>query len=155
MPITLAHHEIHIFLHGKHGEGLVCKLLTVMSMTIAKVKSMSLTEEQRSLNSFLETVSWGLFFVGLGVIFAVQSISKVDIKGGVFILVGALLIGLNALRKQKQIAVSKFTLFIGILLFLLGISDIAGFKLPVVETLLILIGLFIVLGAVSKRKTRS
>ena len=119
------------------------------------MKSVSLTQEQRSLNKFLETVSWGMFFVGLGAIYAVQSISKIDIKGGVFILVGALLIGLNALRKPKQIPISKFTLFIGILLFLLGISDFAGFKLPVVETLLILIGLFIVLGAVSKRKTKA
>jgi len=116
---------------------------------------MSLTPEQKSLNKHLETVSWGLFFVGLGAIFAVQSIFKVDIKGGVFILVGALLVGLNALRQAKHIPVSKFTLFIGIILLLLGISDFAGFKLPLVETLLILIGLFIVLGAVSKRKAKT
>jgi len=120
--------------------------------TAIGVKSMSLTQEQKSLNKQLETVSWGLFFVGLGTIYAVQSIAKVDIKGGAFILVGALLIGLNALRRTKQIPISKFTLFIGLILFLLGVSDFAGFKLPVGETVLILIGLFIILAAITRRK---
>ena len=99
----------------------------------------------------LETASWGVFFVGLGAILAVQSIFKIDIKGGIFTTIGLVLIGLNALRYQKQIPISKFTLFIGVLTLLIGISDFVGFKLPVFETILIMIGLFILLGAVSRR----
>jgi hypothetical protein len=34
----------------------------------------------------------------------------------------------------------------------MGISDFAGFKLPLFETVIILIGLFIVLGAISKMR---
>jgi hypothetical protein len=113
-----------------------------------------LTDEQKSLNKTLETLGWGFFFVGLGAIYFVQSITQADIKGGSYILVGALLIGLNVVRTEKQIPVSKFTLFVGILLLLLGISDLAGFKLPFFETALILIGLFIVLGAISKTRTK-
>jgi hypothetical protein len=111
---------------------------------------MSMTEDQKSLNKQLETVSWGLFFVGLGLIWAIQSIYQTDIKGGGFILIGALLIGLNIIRIIKKIPISKFTTFIGIIVFLIGISDFAGFKLPLFETIIILIGLFIVLGALSK-----
>jgi len=99
----------------------------------------------------LETASWGVFFVGLGAILAVQSIFKIDIKGGIFTIIGLVLIGLNALRYQKQIPISKFTLFIGVLTLLIGISDFLGFKLPVFETILIMIGLFILLGAISRR----
>ena len=111
---------------------------------------MSLTEDQKSLNKHFETVSWGLFFVGLGLIWAIQSIYQTDIKGGGFILIGALLIGLNIVRKMKNIPISKFTTFIGIILFLMGVSDFVGFKLPLFETIIILIGIFIVLGAISK-----
>jgi len=103
------------------------------------------------LNRSLETASWGVFFVGLGAILAVQSIFKIDIKGGIFTTIGLVLIALNAIRYQKQIPMSKFTLFIGVLTLLIGISDFVGFKLPVFETILILIGLFILLGAVSRR----
>lgn len=99
----------------------------------------------------METASWGVFFVGLGAILAVQSIFKIDIKGGIFTTIGLVLIALNAIRYQKQIPMSKFTLFIGVLTLLIGISDFVGFKLPVFETILILIGLFILLGAVSRR----
>jgi len=107
--------------------------------------------EKKALNRSLETASWGVFFVGLGAILAVQSIFKIDIKGGIFTTIGLVLIALNAIRYQKQIPISKFTLFIGVLTLLIGISDFVGFKLPVFETVLILIGLFILLGAISRR----
>jgi len=112
---------------------------------------MSMSSEKKALNRSLETASWGVFFVGLGAILAVQSIFKIDIKGGIFTTIGLVLIALNAIRYQKQIPMSKFTLFIGVLTLLIGISDFVGFKLPVFETILILIGLFILLGAVSRR----
>jgi len=116
-----------------------------------EVKYMSMTSEKKALNKKLETASWGIFFVGLGGILAVQSIYKIDIKGGIFITIGLLLIALNAMRYQKQIPISMFTLFIGIVTLLIGISDLAGFKLPVFETIMILIGLFILLGAISRK----
>jgi len=112
---------------------------------------MSMGSEKKALNRSLETASWGVFFVGLGAILAVQSIFKIDIKGGIFTTIGLVLIALNAIRYQKQIPISKFTLFIGVLTLLIGISDFVGFKLPVFETVLILIGLFILLGAISRR----
>jgi len=116
-----------------------------------EVKYMSMTTERKTLNKQLETASWGIFLVGLGGILAVQSLYKIDIKGGIFITIGLLLIALNAIRYQKQIPVSKFTLFIGILVLLIGVSDFAGFKLPLFETIIILIGLFILLGAISRK----
>ena len=112
---------------------------------------MSMSTEKKTLNRSLETASWGVFFVGLGATLAVQSIYKIDIKGGIFTTIGLVLIALNAIRYQKQIPISKFTLFIGVLTLLIGISDFVGFKLPVFETILILIGLFILLGAISRR----
>jgi hypothetical protein len=112
-----------------------------------------MTTEKKALNKQLETASWGIFFVGLGGILAVQSIYKIDIKGGIFMTIGLLLVALNAIRYQKQIPVSKFTLFIGIILLLIGVSDFAGFKLPLFETIVILVGLFILLGAISRKSS--
>jgi len=112
-----------------------------------------MTAEKRALNKQLETASWGIFFIGLGGILAVQSIYKIDIKGGMFITMGLLLVALNAVRYQKQIPMSKFTLFIGIIVLLIGVSDFAGLKLPVFETIIILIGLFILLGAISRKSS--
>jgi len=112
-----------------------------------------MTSEKKALNKQLETASWGIFFVGLGGILAVQSIYKIDIKGGIFITIGLLLVALNAIRYQKQIPVGKFTLFIGIILLLIGVSDFAGFKLPLFETIVILVGLFILLGAISRKSS--
>jgi len=112
---------------------------------------MSMTTEKKALNKQLETASWGIFFIGLGGILAVQSIYKIDVKGGIFITMGLLLIALNAMRYQKQISMSRFTLFIGIVTLLIGISDLAGLKLPLFETIIILVGLFILLGAISRR----
>jgi len=110
-----------------------------------------MTTERKALNKQLETTSWGIFFIGLGGILAVQSIYKIDVKGGIFITIGLVLVALNAVRYRRQIPVSKFTLFIGIVTLLVGISDLAGFKLPVFETIIILVGLFILLGAISRR----
>ena len=110
-----------------------------------------MTTERKALNKQLETASWGIFFIGLGGILAVQSIYKIDVKGGIFITMGLLLIALNAMRYQKQIPMSRFTLFIGIVTLLIGISDLAGLKLPLFETIIILVGLFILLGAISRR----
>jgi len=112
-----------------------------------------MTAEKKVLNKQLETASWGIFFIGLGGILAVQSIYKIDIKGGIFITIGLLLVALNAIRYQKQIPVSKFTLFIGIIVLLIGVSDLAGFKLPLFETIIVLIGLFILLGAISRKSS--
>ena len=112
---------------------------------------MSMTTERKALNKQLETASWGIFFIGLGGILAIQSIYKIDVKGGIFITMGLLLIALNAMRYQKQISMSRFTLFIGIVTLLIGISDLAGLKLPLFETIIILVGLFILLGAISRR----
>jgi len=118
-----------------------------------EVRYVSMTTEKKALNKQLETASWGIFFVGLGGILAVQSIYKIDIKGGIFITIGLLLVALNAVRYQKQIPVSKFTLFIGIIVLSIGVSDFAGFKLPVFETIIILIGLFVLLGAISRKSS--
>jgi len=118
-----------------------------------EVRYASMTAEKKVLNKQLETASWGIFFIGLGGILAVQSIYKIDIKGGIFITIGLLLVALNAIRYQKQIPVSKFTLFIGIIVLLIGVSDLAGFKLPLFETIIVLIGLFILLGAISRKSS--
>ena len=118
---------------------------------MSEVKYLSMTPEKKALNKRLETASWGIFFVGLGAVLAVQSIYGFDIKGGIFTVIGLVLVALNAVRHQKQIPVSKFTLFIGIVVLLIGVSDFVGLKLPVFETIIILIGLFILLGAISKK----
>jgi hypothetical protein len=48
------------------------------------------------------------------------------------------------------ITISKFSLFIGLLALALAGSGIAGFELPFIPTVIVLVGLFIVAEAIQK-----
>jgi hypothetical protein len=96
-------------------------------------------------NVALTTLAWGLFLVLIGISWAMGGPNS-----GSYIAFGTglILIGLNLARMGFGMRLSKFSLFIGIVALAFGGSSIIGYSFPLFETILVLIGLFIIAEAV-------
>jgi len=108
---------------------------------------------EKSVSSkVLDAIAWGVFIVLLGVGWIASAYYKVDT--GIYLALGAglILIALNLIRKVTGISISKFSLFIGLLAIALSVSGIAGFAMPFIPTIIVLVGLFIVAEAIQKTK---
>lgn len=104
-------------------------------------------------NKALESLSWGAFLVLIGFGWWAGEYYQVDTGSYVAFSVGLILIGLNLTRAGVGLRMSKFSLFIGMIAFAIGAAGILGYSLPLVPTIMILIGLFIIAEA-SHRLTR-
>ena len=96
-------------------------------------------------NVALTSLAWGLFFVLIGLSWAVSNV--VDVVPYVALGAGIILIGLNVARTGLGMRLSKFSLFIGIVAFAFGGVALIGYELPLFETIIMLIGLFIIAEA--------
>jgi len=96
-------------------------------------------------NVALTSLAWGLFFVLIGLSWAVSNV--VDVVPYVALGAGIILIGLNVARTGLGMRLSKFSLFIGIVAFAFGGVALMGYELPLFETIIVLIGLFIIAEA--------
>jgi hypothetical protein len=96
----------------------------------------------------LTSLAWGLFFVLIGLGWATSQYYAADVVPYVALGVGIILIGLNVARTGLGMALNKFSLFIGIVAFAFGGAAMLGYGLPLFETILVLIGLFIIAEAV-------
>ena len=96
-------------------------------------------------NVALTSLAWGLFFVLIGLSWIARNV--VDIVPYVALGAGIILIGLNVARKGLGMTLSKFSLFIGIIAFAFGGVALMGYALPLFETIIVLIGLFIIAEA--------
>lgn len=94
----------------------------------------------------LTSLAWGIFFILIGVSWAARDY-VVDLGSYVALGAGVILIGLNVARMSLGMTLSKFSLFIGIVAFAFGGAALIGHKLPLLETLIVLIGLFIIAEA--------
>jgi hypothetical protein len=99
------------------------------------------------LNKQLETVSWGLFLIMIGGFALVKGVPE----GTWLIGVGVIMLGLNAVRLMVGIRASWFTVILGTIALLSGISEVLGVDIPVGPLLIILIGLAIIVRAVQPR----
>jgi len=96
----------------------------------------------------LTTLAWGLFIVLIGLCWAINEVPYVALGAGI------ILIGLNVARTGLGMHLSKFSLFMGIVAIVFGIF-LMGYPLPLLETIIVLIGLFIIAEAtVSLRKSK-
>jgi hypothetical protein len=96
-------------------------------------------------NVALTSLAWGSFFVLIGLSWAVSNV--VDVVPYVALGAGIILIGLNLARTGLGMRLSKFSLFIGIVAFAFGGVALMGYELPLFETIIVLIGLFIIAEA--------
>jgi len=93
----------------------------------------------------LTSLAWGLFFVLIGLSWAVSNV--VDVVPYVALGAGIILIGLNVARTGLGMHLSKFSLFIGIVALVFGGAALMDYRLPLFETIIVLIGLFIIAEA--------
>lgn len=108
---------------------------------------------KQALNKRLETIAWGLFLIGFGLVALLPD--RLIPDGFGFFGAGLVLIGLNAARYFLQIKMSGFTLVLGTIAIVVGLSRMFGAELPIFAVLLILIGLYIILRPVFERRQRS
>jgi len=92
-------------------------------------------------------MAWGLFFVLIGVSWATSSYYAIDMVPYVSLGTGLILIGFNAARAGMGMGMNKFSLFIGIIAFAFGIAALLEWRLELIPTIIVLIGLFIIAEA--------
>jgi len=96
----------------------------------------------------LTSLAWGLFFVLIGVSWAATKYYSAPVVVPYVALgAGIILIGLNIARLGLGMGLSWFSLFIGIIAFAFGGAAMMGYALPLLETIIVLIGLFIIAEA--------
>ena len=98
----------------------------------------------------LDSLAWGLFIILIGVGWYVGAAYEMDTGAYIALGVGLILIGLNLARSQLGIKISKFSLFVGLVAFAIGVAGILGYALDLFLTVIILIGLFIIGEALEK-----
>ncbi len=113
-----------------------------MSTQQSELTNVPATEKQ-GLNKQLETIGWALFLIMIG---GLGLVPKELVPGGIWLIgVGLIMLGLNAARYLNGIKMSGFTIVLGILALLSGLSDFFRVQLPLFPILLILIGAHILL----------
>ena len=95
-------------------------------------------------NKTLDSIAWGLFIILIGVGWYVGATYEMETGAYIAFGVGLILIGLNLVRSQMGVKVSKFSLFVGLVALAIGFAGILGYTLDLFLTVIILIGLFIV-----------
>lgn len=101
-------------------------------------------------NLALTVLAWGIFFFMIGLSLAVTAYGMAleVVLPYVAVGTGVILIGLNSVRAFLGITPSRFSLFIGILVFVLGIGLVAtGSLLPWYAIVVMLVGLFVIAEA--------
>lgn len=110
---------------------------------------------QVNKNVALAALAWGLFFVWIGLSWIATEYYRFPMEAYIAFGVGIILIGLNAARVGLGLKLSKFSLFIGVVALVIGGAFLTGFQLPLLQTIILLIGLFIIAeAAASLAKSR-
>ena len=99
--------------------------------------------DKAALNKQMEAVAWGLFLMMLGGSLLVGR--EVVPKGVWTIGVGLIMLGLNLARYLKQIKMSGFTVFLGIVAIIGGILELTGMERIEGAILLIVLGAYVLL----------
>ncbi len=104
---------------------------------------MQIDPQKAALNKRLETAAWGLFLIMLGG-FALVPAATIA-KGWWSIGVGAIMLGLNAVRYLNRIRMSGFTTVLGILSILGGALQLFGVRGLEGAFLLVILGAYLIL----------
>lgn len=100
----------------------------------------TLDPTKKALDTQLERISWGLFLIMLGGLGLMPGV-----PGGTWLVgAGLIMLGLNVVRQMNGIPMHLFSLGLGVLALLLGITSLTGVNLPLFPLLLILMGAHIV-----------
>jgi D-alanyl-lipoteichoic acid acyltransferase DltB (MBOAT superfamily) len=101
-------------------------------------------------NKLLNSAAWGAFFVVLGLGWIASIAYSIDVGAYLAIGIGAILVTINIARLNGGISLSKFSLFIGLIALALGGAGLIGYSLPLIPTVIVLVGLFVVAEGIQK-----
>lgn len=105
------------------------------------------------LNRRLEDFGWGALLITIGTIWLLPE-QQVP-QGSWLVAAGIILLGLNAIRYFKGLAMSGFSLVVGILALFAGLGEYYHVKMPLFAIALIVIGACILLKPLAEKKSSS
>ena len=117
------------------------------NIEIFEVKS----KERKELERF-EKIGWGLFLVMLGAIWLFPD--SVVPEGTFMFGVGIILLGINLVKYSKGYRVNGFTIFLGLVAIIAGLSSLLGRSVDIFPLVLILWGISIIFGIRRKRNRK-
>ncbi len=100
----------------------------------------------------VDRLAWGSFFIGLGILYLTKERYGFDIWSAGLVLAGSIMIISNIVRAGWKTKVSTGSLGLGAVFLVVGVSMLGGVKLNWFALLLLLIGLWITLDALAKRR---
>lgn len=109
-------------------------------------------KERKELEK-LEKIGWGLFLIMLGSIWLFPD--SIVPEGSFMFGAGAILLGLNFVKYSKGYRVNGFTVFLGIVALIAGLSNLLGQPVDIFPLILILWGISIIFGIGRKRNKRA
>lgn len=103
----------------------------------------------RELNVRLDEIGWALFLIMVGSIWLFPNIG---IPADAWLIgAGLILLGINFARFFYGIKMSGFTVFLGVVALVAGVSEIFNLRLPLVAALFIVLGVSLLIRAFFKR----
>lgn len=97
-------------------------------------------DNAKERDDWLVRLSWGLFLLGTGAVWLLDNLLNRNMDGLIWIWGGLLLLALNGVRTLVNLKMSRFTLGLGAVLVVIGISDMVGLKISLFAVILIVIG---------------
>src|SRR5512136_62775 len=113
-----------------------------------EVNCMENMNKNVTTNKILNGVAWGAFFVVLGIGWLASIAYAVDVGAYLAVGAGIILVAINLARYGIGINMSKFSLFIGLLVLALGAAGTVGYSMPLIPTVIVLVGLFVAAEAI-------
>ena len=98
----------------------------------------------------LEKIGWGLFLVMLGAIWLFPD--SIVPEGTFMFGVGIILLGINFVKYTKGYRVNGFTIFLGVVALVAGLSSLLGRPVDIFPLILILWGISIIFGIGRKKR---
>ncbi len=105
----------------------------------------------RSRNRLLERLGWGSFLIGLGCLYLCKDYYDLNFWALSFLLAGGILLMMNIARAWWKMKIAKGSLGIGSILVIVGAATLRGIKLNWIALAFLLIGIWIILDALTKR----
>jgi len=106
-------------------------------------------KEKRELEKY-EKIGWGLFLVMLGAIWLFPD--SIVPEGTFMFGVGIILLGINFIKYTKGYRVNGFTIFLGVVALVAGLSSLLGRSVDIFPLILILWGISIIFGIGRKKR---
>lgn len=117
-------------------------------MTSVSLNSADKNEGKVAMERFLDDVAWGPLLITVGALWLVPA-GQLP-RGTWMIVVGVILLALNAARYMLRLQVNGFALIAGTVALLAGIGAAFAINLPIIPIALVVLGVCLLLSSVRK-----